>query len=123
MPITADQTVFLARRARMVRSWPLVGTVLIAGVFILWGWLMWSAPMLANPWAVHTRLASAAIPESTLALSAAILPILVFICLLLLLVMIVFAFVVIANERRYLAIIMALQDQSGVKSRRLGGSK
>ena len=62
-------------------------------------------PLLANPVIVLSRLEDDSIPVSTMALSAAMVPILVLLCLLLTLALVLFAFVAFAHERRYLAII------------------
>lgn len=73
-------------------------------------WLVLTKPLLANPFAVLSQLKDNALPQSTLTLMAAILPVAVLICLLLAFAVILFAFAVFANEKKYLDIIDADKD-------------
>ncbi|MBK1703749.1 hypothetical protein [Halochromatium glycolicum] len=72
-------------------------------------WLVTFAPMLANPVVVQARLETDAIPCATLALSAALLPVVVLLCLLIVLLLLLFAFVAFAHERRYQALLERLR--------------
>lgn len=107
--LTAEEERFLKRRAARVRTWPIVGTLLLTMLLGLGIWLLSSVPMLANPVFVQARLENDAIPCATLALSAALLPVVVLSCLLILLALLLFAFVAFAHERRYQALLEKLR--------------
>jgi hypothetical protein len=106
--LTADEERFVKSRAKRVRSWPIVGALLLTILLGLAVWLVTFAPMLANPVAAQARLEADAIPCATLALSAAILPLVVMLCLLVALALLLFVFVAFARERRYLTLIEKL---------------
>jgi hypothetical protein len=106
--LTAEQRRFLARRAPLVHAWRLVGPVLLVSLLGLGLWLAWFAPLLANPFVVLARLEANSLACSTMALSAAILPVVVLLCLLLAIVLVIFAFVAFAHERRYLVMVERL---------------
>jgi hypothetical protein len=71
-------------------------------------YLFWRVPMLSNPFAVLSRLEANSIPESTLAVSAVLLPMLLIVCLILAFAIVLMAFAHFANERRYLRMIRSL---------------
>lgn len=108
MPLSGDDNVFLARRRRMVRSWLPVGSLLLLGLAGLGAWLVSARPMLANPFAVFARISAGTMPEGSLALLAAMAPVLLLMLLLLAVCAVLLAFGAFANERRYLAIIARL---------------
>ncbi|WP_462321285.1 hypothetical protein [Halochromatium sp.] len=85
-----------------VRTWPVVGVLLLTMLLGLGVWLVWFAPLLANPFAVQARLEVDAIPCATMAWSAALLPVVALFCLLIVLALLLFAFIAFAHERRYL---------------------
>jgi hypothetical protein len=108
MKLTGQETAFVKQRGRFVRSWPIVGSicgVLVLG-FTVWMWIF--RPLLVNPWEVLSRLKSASLPDSTMTLMAAMLPIVFLACLFLLLALIVICFLAFSNERKHLAIIQRL---------------
>lgn len=105
MEITDEDRRFLAGRARRVRTWPYVGGALLCLAFGLGLWLFVSKPLLANPFVVLSRLESDSIPDSTLTLMAALLPVTVLMCVLLVIAILLFAFSAFALERRYLAMV------------------
>lgn len=108
MKLTEQETAFVKQRIRLVRSWPVVGSicgVLVIG-FTVWLWI--SRPLLVNPWEVLSRLKSASIQDSTMTLMAAMLPIVFLACIFLLLALIAICFLAFSNERKHLAIIQRL---------------
>ncbi len=108
---TEQQKVFLKKRAKMVRTWPRVGAILIVMELGLAGWLLWKHPLLINPQAVSSKLRAGSLPDSTLSLMAAFLPFIMIVCLGLLAVLLLFSFLALANEKKHLDIIRALRDQ------------
>jgi hypothetical protein len=110
--LTEQQRAFLKKRAKMVHSWPIAGIMIIFLELGLAGWLLWKHPLLINPQAVLSKLRSGSLPDSTLFLMATILPFLFIVCLALLAILILFAFLALANEKKHLAIIQALQNHN-----------
>ena len=120
MPLTREDEQFLLLRAKRVRAWTVVGTALLAILLGIGTRLVWFAPLVANPAAVLFRLEGGTITTSTMMLSAAVLPVVVLLCLLLAFVLVIFAFVALARERCYLAMIETLGglDPTGLTSPR-----
>ncbi len=108
-PIAEKDVVFIEKRRRLVGWWNLVGAAMFAVLVIFVAWIFWSQPRLINPLHVVGELESGGIPQATLEIMAAMLPMVVFTIFFVLAVMIGFAFVIIGNERRYLKIIDRLQ--------------
>ena len=86
-------------------AWPYIGAALLALLTGLGLWLVLSKPLMANPLLVLARLKSDSIPESTLALMAAMLPVVVSMCIVLAVAIVFFAFAVFSNQKRYLTLI------------------
>lgn len=107
--LTDQQKMFLERRTKMVRTWPIIGAILIVVELGLAGWLLWKNPLLINPQAVASKLRAGSLPDSTLALMATILPFILLVCLALLAALILFSFLALANEKKYVTIIRSLQ--------------
>ena len=101
---------YLQRRERMVRRWPLIGAVLLGLLLALAGGLAWWSPLLINPWAVIARLEGQGLPEATLLMMAAILPIVTLTLLVVVFAGVLFAWLAMANERRLLGIVRRLQS-------------
>jgi hypothetical protein len=116
MNLTEQEKVFIDQRHRFARSWPVAGSVSLAIVFVLAGWLWLSRPFLINPWAVFSAIDSESIPETTVILMAAMLPIVMLTCFFILVVCLAFFFVAFSNERKHIAIIRRLTaSQNGQK--------
>jgi len=96
---------FLVKRRRFAKSWPLVGILLLLGIFAFLIWLFLRNPLLVNPFEVASRLEAGTIEKSTLVLMAGMLPIMFLACFFILLVMVLFAFAVFSNEKKYIKII------------------
>ncbi len=105
MDLSEQEVRFLANRTRLANAWCYVGVVLLFSVASLAGALFWFVPLLANPFTVLTRLQDDSIPQSTMALSTALLPIVVLTCLFLTMAIVLFIFAAFANERTYLSIV------------------
>lgn len=105
MKLTEQETAFVERRARLLRSWPIVGSICVVSVLGFTAWLWITRPLLVNPWMAMSRLETSAIPDSTATLLAAMLPVVFLSCIFVLLALIAFVFVAFSNERKHLAII------------------
>jgi uncharacterized membrane protein (UPF0182 family) len=113
MQITEKERLFLAKRAKLVQAWPLIGSVLLCLVIGLGVWLILVRPFLANPFVVFSQLNTHSIGASDLALMAAILPIMVLMCIALTIAIVLFAFVALKNEKRHMAVIQRLVSSTG----------
>ena len=105
MQLSDEERHFLVKRARLVRAWRYVGSILLAVLLGLAIWLFLTIPLLANPLVVMARLKSDSISESTLTLMAGMLPIVVLMCLVLAVTAVLFVFAAFSNEKKYLKII------------------
>lgn len=112
MGLTEQEARFLAKRTGFLKAWPYVGAALLVGLAGFVGWLVWFAPLLANPFVVLSRLQDDAIAPSTMALSAALLPIVVLMCLFLAMAVVLLMFAAFANERKYQAIVQRMRSRS-----------
>ena len=110
MDLTEKEKDFVAKRAKLIQAWPLVGSLLLCLLIGLGLWLYFCRPLLANPMLVISKLESDAIPVSMLTLMAGLLPLCVLMCLLLTVVMVLFGFTLFANERKYHRMIQRLVD-------------
>lgn len=105
-----SERAFVEKRAGFAKSWPPVGLASIGLLLGLAAWLWLSAPVLVDPWFVLDGLESGAFSEGTIRLMAAMLPVVVLLCLLVVLVSLLLAFAVFSNERRLIALIRRLLD-------------
>ncbi len=103
---------FLQRRRRLARSWNLVGAALLLVLLALAATLFFRVPFLANPMYVADLLKTGGLERSTLELMAMMLPVVFLLCLAVTVVVVLFGFAIFSNERRYLAIIDALERGS-----------
>ena len=110
LKLTEKETEFLERRTRFNRNWPIFGAIAVLLVLGFTIWLSISRSLLINAWAVLSRLENGSIPDSTIAILAAMLPVVFIGCILVLIALIAFSFAAISNERRYLKLIYRLCD-------------
>ncbi len=112
MRLSGEEQRFLARRARLVRTWRYVGVILLAMLIGLGMWLFFSKPLVANPFVVMARLKNGSIAGSTMALMAGVLPVVVLICIVLAVTAVLFVFAAFSNEQKYLAIIQRQSENA-----------
>ena len=93
------------RRARLVRIWPMAGSVMILLVIGTGVWLVLFNPLLANPVHVMSGLEAGTVHVSSLTLMAAILPFMTLAVLGILVALIAFGFASIRREKKYIEII------------------
>jgi len=110
MRLTEAEKAFPARRAKRVRTWPVVGAVLLFTLAVLGAWLFVTRPLLADPFTVLARLDAGSIPPSMLTLMAGLLPVVVLLCLVLAAAIVLLVYAAMVNERRHLAIIRRLGE-------------
>lgn len=112
MELSNREMRFLANRAKLINAWRYVGTILLVGLIGVSAWLFWFSPLLCNPFAVLSRLNNDAMPVSTMALSAVLLPVMFLTCVVLALAILLLAFAAFANERKYLTVISKMAGLS-----------
>lgn len=105
MQLSYEEQRFVEKRASLMRTWRYVGTIMLAMIIGFGVWLFFSKPLLADPFIVMTKLESNSIPESTMALMAGILPVVILMCIVLAISIILFVFASFSNEKKYLKII------------------
>ncbi|MBU0481618.1 MAG: hypothetical protein KKG47_10990 [Proteobacteria bacterium] len=108
MPLTSQEKEFIEKRNKLIRLWPVVGSLLAIMIAALAVWLSIKTPLLINPFAIKEGLAANSIPDATLSLMAAMVPLLFPACIALLMMVIIFTTVAIHNEKKHLRIIEKL---------------
>lgn len=109
--LTAEDRVYLARRERLLRYWPVAGGTLLCLLAGLGLYLWLEVPYLVNPRALGVAIETGRLAESTVLFMAALVPVL-FVALLASAVLVVLLlFVVAANERRLLAMLRRGADR------------
>ena len=112
MSFSSSDRLFVEKRDRLARSWPVVGVVLLALLAGFCGWLWLRTPYLINPWAVFESLRAGTLPESTANLMVAMLPIVMLTLLFFAFVVVLLFFVAFSNERRLIRLIRELEQNS-----------
>lgn len=116
MALTPQESAFIARRRTLVRRWPVAGGACLALILAIGLWLWFTRPLLINPVAVFAGIEAGEIPDSSLLVMAAMLPVAMLACLVVLVAAVIFMFVAIANERRHLGIIERLSSSGGMSA-------
>ncbi len=118
--LEADRS-FVERRARLTRTWPAVGSVVLLGLGGLVVWLFATNSLLVNPVRVAQGIESGGISDETLAFMAGLLPVAVLTSIVVVFAVLVLSFKMAANERRHIEIIEALWPADGVSDRGRSG--
>jgi amino acid transporter len=105
---THDQ-IFLEKRKKLNRLWPIVGTALIVTLVLLYILLFIRTPKLVNPYLVMELIKTDQMAESSLHLLALICPIAIIFLFLTVGAVILFGFGCYKTEKRYLRILEGSQ--------------
>ena len=117
MKLNNKQKIFIEKRRRLMRSWSIIGSLLLFGIIASLGWMSLRNPLLVNPFKVASRLNSGTVEQSTLIIMAAMLPVVFLACFFLLAALILFCFSAFSNEKKHLKIIDSLlRNHSGESS-------
>ncbi|MGB5261156.1 MAG: hypothetical protein WBO34_11630 [Gammaproteobacteria bacterium] len=117
MQLSPRETKFLSRRRQLLRAWRITGPVVLL-LLLVTGVLMFiNYPLMFNPFEVVDRLESQTLDDTTLQLMALLLPVTMLMVFLMLVVVVLLVFAVMANDKKYLAILDRLNadhnDRSG----------
>lgn len=105
------------KRRRLIRTFPVAGGGLLLLLAVTEGGLLATIPLFANPFYVAERVRADTLDPGTQALMAAMLPVMVQLCMLLALAVVVFAFAAWNNERKLLTLIDFLDTQTETRNR------
>lgn len=106
--LAPEQIAFVEKRRNLVRLWRWTGLGLLLLVLGFTIYLAIRTPLLINPFETISRLESGTLPESTLVIMAAMLPVMFSAALILLLALVAVMYAAIGNEKKYLAMIDGL---------------
>lgn len=98
---------YIDRRTRLIRIWRYVGLAVLLILVLFTCYLFLNSPLLINPFHVTEQIEAGAIPQSTLLIMAAMMPLVMFVMV----VLVVFPCAAFAIERKLLAIIQKLRDR------------
>lgn len=112
MNLSPADSLYIMKRERLAKSWPVAGGLLLLLLAALAAWLWIKTPYLINPWLVIESLESGTLPESTTTIMVAMLPILVLTLLVLAAAVVLLAGAALANERRIIRLLRRLEQES-----------
>ncbi|GAA3531180.1 hypothetical protein [Zobellella aerophila] len=105
MKLSAAELSFVEKREKLTRYWPLFGGFILLLLVVLAIWLWVKVPYMVNPWVVAAGLKTGTLPESTLVLMAAMLPIMMLTFLVFAVAVVLLAFAAVSNERKLIGFI------------------
>ena len=108
--LAGHQQRFVMRRRKLLRTWRVVGPLLLLFLVMAGVIMFFSYPLMFNPYEAIDRLEAGTLEDSTLQLMALLLPIAMLMVFFMLMVVVLFSFAAMANDKKYLAIIKDLQD-------------
>jgi len=113
MSLSPKELSFVEKREKLAKYWPLVGVGILFMLSALAVWLWVEVPHLINPWAVSASLEAGALPEATMIVMAAMLPIVMLAFLVFVAFSVILMFVAFSNESRLIRLIRILGVHSG----------
>lgn len=118
MSLSTKDLVFIEKRERLTKYWPLAGAGLLTllSAFSIWLWA--EVPHMINPWFVSASINNGTLPETTVTTMAVILPFVMLSFLVFAGIVVLLAFVAFANERRLLRLIRKLEAPGDIGSNR-----
>ncbi len=105
MSLSPSESLFIERRERLTKHWPLFGAGSLCLVLGLVAWLWIKAPYFINPWIVSDRLERGVLPEPMMGLMAAMLPIVTLTLLVFSGVVVILAVIALRRERRMISLV------------------
>ena len=105
MQLNREQSEFLQKRLKLLRSWRYVGPVMLLAIFGLAVVLKIYSPLLIDPNEVVERLEAGAIEQSSLEMMAVMLPVMLILVCLILVIFVILMYAAFSNEKKYLQIL------------------
>ena len=106
MQLTHQQSIYLEKRRKLLKSWRYVGPLLIVGLLGFVLSLYTNTPLLINPYEVMSRLKSGSIERSTLEMMAVLLPMMFILVCALVIVLVAMVYAAFSMENKYQEIVM-----------------
>lgn len=105
MSLTPEDYQFLREQRRLVSSWPLVGGGALFVLLVLYAWLSFSYPQLANPAYVYQQLKTNTLSDDVIIMLAMMAPVLLLMVFAVVGIMLGYVFAFMRKEKRLLDII------------------
>lgn len=112
MKLSKADKVFVEKRERRAKYWPLFGTALLVTLVTYGAWLWLKVPHLINPGHVIERLNAGTLSESTMGVMVVMLPIVIAALLVFTFVVVLLWFISFRNESRLIRLVRGLQEAS-----------
>lgn len=118
MSLSQAELLFVDKREKFAKHWPAFGfgILFVLAAFASWLWL--KVPHLINPWIVGVGLEKGTLPDSTIVLMAAMLPIVMLFLLVFAGAVVLLAFVAFSNERRLIQLLRGEGVDPGTRESR-----
>jgi uncharacterized membrane protein len=113
MLMNSEDEAFLKKREKMIKTWPFVGVAIIIMFLGLAMHFFISVPRMINPIQVFSELNSGTIPETSLVIMTAMVPILNLTIIVMMVVFVLLAWKFFSHEKRYHKIIANLSGEAG----------
>lgn len=115
MNLSSADILFVERRERLTKLWPLAGACCLVLITVFSAWLWLKTPHLIDPWRVIESLETGTLSDSTAGIMAAMLPIVMLAFLVFIFITVLFSFVAFHNERRLIRLLRKLEADSGFR--------
>lgn len=109
MTLPPADKLFVERRERLARHWPVAGVGSLLLIAAFGGWLWLKVPHLIDPWRVIESLEAGALPESTVGIMVVMLPIVMVTLLVFAFIFVLLGFVAFSNERRLIRLLRKME--------------
>lgn len=109
MTLSPAEKKFVEKRERRVKYWPYFGaaSLVLVAAYSIWLWV--KMPHLIRPWRVIESLEAGTLSESTMAVMAVILPIVMAMLLVFAFIIVLLWFVAFYNERRLIQLVRKME--------------
>ena len=114
MSLSAAEARFIEKREKLTKHWPVFGVASLLLLAMLALWLWFKTPHMINPWLVVAGIENGTLPETTVILMGAMLPMVMLALLVFTSAFILLAFKAFSNERRLIQLLRRECPGTGV---------